>query len=29
VLVIRQGRLTHTLEGDQITVDTIQERMSA
>ncbi|TFD79195.1 sugar ABC transporter ATP-binding protein [Cryobacterium fucosi] len=29
VLVIKQGRLTHTLEGDQITVDTIQERMSA
>lgn len=29
VLVIRQGRLTHILEGDQITVDTIQERMSA
>jgi simple sugar transport system ATP-binding protein len=29
VLVIKQGRLTHTLEGDQITVETIQERMSA
>jgi simple sugar transport system ATP-binding protein len=29
VLVIKQGRLTHILEGDQITVDTIQERMSA
>ena len=28
VLVIKQGRLTHTLEGDQITVETIQERMS-
>ncbi|TFD10635.1 sugar ABC transporter ATP-binding protein [Cryobacterium sp. TMT1-21] len=29
VLVIKQGRLIHTLEGDQITVDTIQEKMSA
>jgi simple sugar transport system ATP-binding protein len=29
VVVIKQGRLTHILEGDQITVDTIQERMSA
>jgi len=29
VLVIKQGRLTHTLEGDQISVNTIQERMSA
>jgi simple sugar transport system ATP-binding protein len=29
VLVIRNGRLAHILEGDQITVDTIQERMSA
>lgn len=29
VLVIRQGRLAHVLEGEQITVDTIQERMSA
>lgn len=29
VLVIKQGRLTHTLEGDQITVNEIQERMSA
>jgi simple sugar transport system ATP-binding protein len=29
VLVIKRGRLTHTLEGDQISVDTIQERMSA
>ncbi|SFN82160.1 sugar ABC transporter ATP-binding protein [Mycetocola miduiensis] len=29
VLVIKQGRLTHILEGDEITVDTIQERMSA
>jgi simple sugar transport system ATP-binding protein len=29
VLVIKQGRLTHILEGNQITVDTIQERMSA
>lgn len=29
VLVIKQGRLAHSLEGDQITVDAIQERMSA
>lgn len=29
VLVIKNGRLTHVLEGDQISVDTIQERMSA
>jgi len=29
VLVIKRGRLTHVLEGEQITVDTIQERMSA
>ena len=29
VLVMKRGRLTHTLEGDQIAVDTIQERMSA
>jgi simple sugar transport system ATP-binding protein len=29
VLVIKQGRLTYTLEGDQITVNEIQERMSA
>ncbi|TFD65019.1 sugar ABC transporter ATP-binding protein [Cryobacterium sp. Hh38] len=29
VLVIRNGRLTHVLDGDQISVDTIQERMSA
>jgi simple sugar transport system ATP-binding protein len=29
VLVIKQGRLTHELEGEQITVETIQERMSA
>lgn len=29
VLVIKHGRLTHILEGGQITVETIQERMSA
>lgn len=29
VLVIKQGRLTHILQGDQITVHTIQEKMSA
>lgn len=29
VLVMKRGRLTHTLEGDQIAVHTIQERMSA
>ncbi|MBG6215421.1 simple sugar transport system ATP-binding protein [Cryobacterium sp. CAN_C3] len=29
VLVIKNGRLTHILEGDQISVDTIQEKMSA
>ena len=29
VLVIKQGRLAHTLQGDQISVDTILERMSS
>lgn len=29
VLVIKQGRLAHTLEGDQISVGTILERMSS
>lgn len=28
ILVIKNGRLIHILEGDQISVDTIQERMS-
>ena len=29
VLVIRQGRLAHTLEGDGISIDTIRERVAA